>query len=241
MLPHLARRDMARVDRRPPGSQQREEGRLRPLQMKGDLVVTIRGDLAEVPVPGFARIDAKRLLRLAGQHVPGAFDIAGREGLPSCHLTPRRNGKVNSVRSPFHDQPVARSGTIDCMLFRFTCWSNMTRLLNRHHGTLGENRRFPRGSTCLLGCRRQEISERPPAFAQMPPRRQTLRGAMDPLRRVLARFASFPLTSPVLAGSMRHHALRSPARPSTTTCCRPGPLVELLCRWRMPRDVTPLG
>jgi hypothetical protein len=26
-------------------------------------------------------------------------------------------------------QPVAKSGTIDCRLFCFTCWSNMTRLL----------------------------------------------------------------------------------------------------------------
>src|SRR6266851_333113 len=51
-------------------------------------------------------------------------------GLPSCHLTPWCNGKVSSVPSSFHDQPVARSGTIDSRLFCFTCWSNMTRLLN---------------------------------------------------------------------------------------------------------------
>ena len=38
-------------------------------------------------------------------------------GLPSCHLTPWRNGRVCSVPSSFHDQPVARSGTIDAMLF----------------------------------------------------------------------------------------------------------------------------
>ena len=34
-------------------------------------------------------------------------------GLPSCHLTPWRNGKVSSVPSSLHDQPVARSGTIE--------------------------------------------------------------------------------------------------------------------------------
>src|SRR6266568_1980374 len=50
-------------------------------------------------------------------------------GLPSCHLTPWCNGNVNSVPSSFHDQPVARSGTIDCRLFWGRCWSYMTRLL----------------------------------------------------------------------------------------------------------------
>src|SRR5205814_6037057 len=52
------------------------------------------------------------------------------KGLPSCQLTPARNGKVSSVPSSFHDQPVARSGTIEPRLFCFTCWSNTTRLLN---------------------------------------------------------------------------------------------------------------
>src|SRR5258707_7336014 len=51
-------------------------------------------------------------------------------GLPSCHVTPWRSGKVSCVPSSFHDQPVARSGTIDCRLTCGTCWSNMTRLLN---------------------------------------------------------------------------------------------------------------
>src|SRR6266436_1647901 len=49
--------------------------------------------------------------------------------LPSCQLTPSRNGKVSSVPSSLHDQPVARSGTIESRLFCFTCWSNRTRLL----------------------------------------------------------------------------------------------------------------
>src|SRR5690349_19780638 len=50
-------------------------------------------------------------------------------GLPSCHLTPRRSGNVNSVPSSLHDQPVARSGTIDCRLFCGTSCLYMTRLL----------------------------------------------------------------------------------------------------------------
>ena len=43
------------------------------------------------------------------------------KGLPSCHLTPWRNGRVSSVPSSFHDQAVARSGTIEAMLFCATC------------------------------------------------------------------------------------------------------------------------
>jgi len=42
---------------------------------------------------------------------------------------PRRSLKDSSVPSSFHDQLVARSGTIDCRLFCGTCWSYMTRLL----------------------------------------------------------------------------------------------------------------
>ncbi len=52
------------------------------------------------------------------------------KGLPSCHFTPWRNGIVSSVPSSFHDQLVARSGTIDLGLFCGTFWSYMTRLLN---------------------------------------------------------------------------------------------------------------
>src|SRR6516225_2432431 len=55
---------------------------------------------------------------------------AAVNGLPSCHCTPWRNGKVSSVPSSFHDQPVARSGMIDCGLFCATSCLYMTRLLN---------------------------------------------------------------------------------------------------------------
>src|SRR6185295_6687902 len=54
---------------------------------------------------------------------------AAVKGLPSCHLTPGRSGKVSSLPSSLHDQPVARSGTIDLILFCATCWSKTTRLL----------------------------------------------------------------------------------------------------------------
>jgi hypothetical protein len=48
--------------------------------MEGDLVIAVRGDLYEVPIPGLTRIDAKLLARLAPQHIPGALDISGGEG-----------------------------------------------------------------------------------------------------------------------------------------------------------------
>src|SRR5262252_124185 len=51
-------------------------------------------------------------------------------GLPSCHLTLCRNGKVSSVPSSFQAQPVARSGTIERRLFCGTSCLYMTRLLN---------------------------------------------------------------------------------------------------------------
>src|SRR5215468_145783 len=50
-------------------------------------------------------------------------------GLPSCHLTPWRSGKVSSVPSSLHDQLTARSGTMDCMLFCGTSCLYITRLL----------------------------------------------------------------------------------------------------------------
>src|SRR6516225_12307690 len=49
--------------------------------MKGDLIVAIRGDHGEVVVPAFARIDAKLLTGVAGQEIPGAFNVASGKGL----------------------------------------------------------------------------------------------------------------------------------------------------------------
>jgi hypothetical protein len=110
----VARRHMTRVDRRPARGQQRDKGGLRPLQMKGDLVIAVDRHFVKIAVPGFARIDPELLVRLAG-------DQRAVNGLPSCHLMPWRNMKVSFVPSSFHDQLEARSGTIDARLFCFTC------------------------------------------------------------------------------------------------------------------------
>src|SRR2546421_8464621 len=57
------------------------------------------------------------------------FTSLAVNGLPSCHFTPWRSGKVSSVPSSLHDQLVARSGTIDCRLFCGTSCLYITRLL----------------------------------------------------------------------------------------------------------------
>src|SRR5207247_4543205 len=78
---HVARRHMAGVDRRPAGRQKREQRRLRPLQMEGDLVIAVGGQRLEVRVPGFSGIETELLARCAGQQVPGTLDVLAGEGL----------------------------------------------------------------------------------------------------------------------------------------------------------------
>src|SRR5258707_5709138 len=51
------------------------------------------------------------------------------KGLPSCQATSRRSEKVSCVPSSFHDQLVARSGTIVCILFCGSSRLLRTRLL----------------------------------------------------------------------------------------------------------------
>jgi len=79
---------MAGINRRIAGSEQRDQRRLRPVNVEDRLVVTLGRDLVEVAVPGLARIEAQLVLRLAEQQVVSALDVGGGEGLPSCHLTP---------------------------------------------------------------------------------------------------------------------------------------------------------
>src|ERR1700730_8382902 len=81
VLAHVACRHMAGIDRREPGSESREKGWLRPLQVEGDLVVAACGDPLEVPIPGLAGVDAELVARVAGQQVKSAHDVPGRERL----------------------------------------------------------------------------------------------------------------------------------------------------------------
>src|SRR5215471_2094546 len=85
-------------------------------------------------------------------------------GLPSCHLTPWRNGRVSSVSSSFHDQPVARSGTMDAMLFCATSCLYMTRLLKT---PIIGRLTAPVASSCidmLAGLSKCDIRRIPPCF-----------------------------------------------------------------------------
>ena len=51
VLAHVARRDMAGIDRGEPGCEKRSKGRLRSLQMKGRLVCGIGSDMVPIMVP----------------------------------------------------------------------------------------------------------------------------------------------------------------------------------------------
>jgi len=77
--PHLGGRHVARIDRREPRGEQRQEGGLRAFQPERHLVVGLDDDAIEVAVPGLAWIDAQRLASLALQQIPGAFDVTGAE------------------------------------------------------------------------------------------------------------------------------------------------------------------
>src|SRR4029077_13983404 len=78
---YIAWTDMAGIDRRPSGGQQCKQGRLRPLQAKRDLEITVWSHLLDIGVPGLARIDAQLLISLTGEEIPGAFDVLRRKGL----------------------------------------------------------------------------------------------------------------------------------------------------------------
>src|SRR5256885_902484 len=81
MSPHVTRRDMAGVNRRPARGEQSNERSLRPLQVKRDLVIAADGHTVEVAVPGLPRINPQFLGASAADQVPGAFDVIGGERL----------------------------------------------------------------------------------------------------------------------------------------------------------------
>src|SRR5260370_6383908 len=78
---HVSCRDMARIDRRIPGGEQGEEGRLRPFQVEGDFVVAVRGYFVEIEEPGFAVVEAQLFLGFSGQQIVSAFDVGSGERL----------------------------------------------------------------------------------------------------------------------------------------------------------------
>ena len=78
---HLGRRDVAGIDGRVAGGEQRQQRRLRPLQVERRFEIAVCRDVADLVVPGLSRVLAEFLLRLAHQHVEGAFDVGRGERL----------------------------------------------------------------------------------------------------------------------------------------------------------------
>ena len=93
---------------------------------------------------------------------------AAVNGLPSCHRTPCRSLKASCLPSPFHDQLVARSGTIESKLFLATFWSNITRLLNSPMNGTATETVASSWIDALGGVSMCWIFRTPPAFCAQP-------------------------------------------------------------------------
>src|SRR5262249_23010087 len=102
MLPHVAGRDMARVDRCLRRSEQIDKGGLRSLQVEGYFEIAIGADPLQVAVPRFAGIDAQLVARLIGQEVPRALDVLGGKWLPVVPFDtlPQRKGQLGAILAP---------------------------------------------------------------------------------------------------------------------------------------------
>jgi len=70
--------------------------------MEGSLKVAVGGHLFEVAVPGLARVEAKLLGRLAGQQIPGAFDVLGgeRPTVVPFDIVAQRQGQLGPLLVP---------------------------------------------------------------------------------------------------------------------------------------------
>src|SRR6516162_5411368 len=79
MLAHVARADMAGIDRRIARGEHRNDRRLGPFQMEGRGQICVSSDRFDVLIPRLAWIGAELLRRLAEQQVPGTFDVIGSE------------------------------------------------------------------------------------------------------------------------------------------------------------------
>ncbi len=99
---HLRRRDVARIDRRHAGCQQRQEGGLRPLEVEDRASVALDRDAVEVLVPGLAGIDAQLGGGLADQHLPRALHVFGGERLAVVpgHALAEREGEGGALGVP---------------------------------------------------------------------------------------------------------------------------------------------
>ena len=99
---HLRRRDVAGVHRRIARGEQREQRRLRPLEMDGRLQVAVGRDALDVAVPGGARVGAQLAFGLAHEKVECADDVLGGERLAvvPLHAFLQLEGQVLAVGAP---------------------------------------------------------------------------------------------------------------------------------------------
>ena len=212
---------MAGIDRRISRSKQREKRRLRLPQMKCGLVVAVGGDPFEVPIPGFARIDAEFGSRLTEQHVPSALDILRGERLSvvPAHILAQPEAQLGAVFIPRPAGGEVRHDRLQCIL-RHVLVEDDEVIEHRHHWRDRRNRELPRGSTCWPGCRDGLPGGRRPVFGRVLPRPRTLQSTATPRPRVRKDPGSFPLVSLSITGQL------SPQRRALT------------CRSRRPRSAS---
>ena len=99
---HVLGRDVAGIDRGVARGEQRDERGLRPVENEGDLVVAVDRHVLEVVPPDGARVLAEVVLVLAGQLVPGALHVLGRERLAVVPLDAlaQLEGQLGLARVP---------------------------------------------------------------------------------------------------------------------------------------------
>src|SRR5271169_2115598 len=120
-----------------------EEGRLRPLQMEGDLMIAVCGHLREISVPGLAGIEAQLLARLAGQQIPSTLDILGGEGLavvPFDALT-QREGQLSPFLVPRPARGQIRHDRAQAVLWNVLIEHDEI-VEHAHHRPVDRDRRF---------------------------------------------------------------------------------------------------
>ena len=134
---HVARRDVAGINRRVAGGEQRQQRRLRPLQFEGRFVIAVDGHVVDLVVPGLSRVLPELLLRLAHQHVEGAFDVGRGERLavmPFDALA-QLEGQLLVVGAPGPALGEIRHDRIDAVL-RHVLLEHDEIVENRHEGNV---------------------------------------------------------------------------------------------------------
>ena len=108
---------MAWINRSISRGEQRQQSRLRPLQMKGGFAVAIRRGRRHVDPPSFTKVETQPFLSFVCQQVEGAFDVLGTKRFAVVPFD-----AVAELESASLDaQLVASSGRIVSKLFCGTC------------------------------------------------------------------------------------------------------------------------